>query len=62
MQMMRFLLTLAHTLFVPFKETHQIAKVNAHSRFYKQGFMSHEVDALQSIFHGKAPHQPPKQK
>jgi len=26
---------------------------NAHSHFYKYGFMTHEIEALQSTFHSK---------
>lgn len=26
---------------------------NAHRRFYKQGLMTHEIEALQSTFHDK---------
>lgn len=62
MKVLSFLSNAARVLFARFNKTNQMPKINAHSHFYKQGFMNHEVDALRSIFHSDVSQTSPKHK
>jgi hypothetical protein len=59
MQVRVSLSNIVTTLTKPLKRNRR-PKPNQHRRFYKQGFMANEIEALQSIFRGEDTHHTPK--
>ena len=59
--MVIFLLNVVDAIVAPFKRKRP-SPPNAHRRFYKQGFMTNEIEALQSIFHNEDSQRTKKRK
>ncbi len=53
MQVVTFLMSKIISLVTPLKRSSLSSNHNPNRRFYKQGFMADEIEALQSIFHSE---------